>query len=559
MKNRKSLLQADGKTWIAIAGEVHNSSSSNASYMEEIWKKAKELGLNTLLLPVSWELIEPKEDQFTFELVDKLVQQARDAKMHIIFLWFGTWKNAQSTYAPEWVKKDLQRFPRAEMEPGKRKIILKNFYNMPYTTLSYLGEETKRADAKAFARLMRHLREIDEKERTVLAVQVENETGVQGSAREHSALVEQLFVKAPPQGLVDYLKNHTEEMDESLKNAWKNQNARTERKTTSGRETDGMEKSGKEKGWREVFGRAADEIFSAYHIASYVEYVASAGKAEYDLPMAVNSWLTQGTEPGVYPSGGPVAKMMEVWNYAAPSIDIYAPDIYVHNFTDICEEYTKLGNPLFIPETATHSQCAPRLVYAIGHHHAVCFAPFGFEDMGKPFDSATAHLFGMDVKDPLLSIPQDVKEYRYCAATLGSMMELLLVNYGTDNLQAVIAENCKDGTGEMLFENYRFRVKMECQGKEERKGVCLILKAEEDTFYMFANACQIEICSNDRSLEHCDILSYEEGVFSDGSWVAGRKLNGDEAASIAFEEYRLVKMKIFLYGDESMSFREALI
>ena len=91
---------------------------------------------------------------------------------------------------------------------------------------------------------------------------------MQGSAREHSALVEQLFVKAPPQGLVDYLKNHTEEMDESLKNAWKNQNARTERKTTSGRETDGMEKSGKEKGWREVFGRAADEIFSAYHIAT---------------------------------------------------------------------------------------------------------------------------------------------------------------------------------------------------------------------------------------------------------------------------------------------------
>ena len=173
MKNRK-LLQADGKPWIAIAGEVHNSSSSNAAYMTKIWEKAKELGLNTLLLPVSWEQIEPREDQFTFGLVDELVQQARDYKMHIIFLWFGTWKNAQSTYVPEWVKKDLQRFPRAEMEAGKRKIILKKFYNMPYTTLSYLGEETKHADAKAFAGLMRHLREIDEKERTVLAVQVEN-------------------------------------------------------------------------------------------------------------------------------------------------------------------------------------------------------------------------------------------------------------------------------------------------------------------------------------------------------------------------------------------------
>lgn len=550
MKNRKLLLQADGKPWIAIAGEVHNSSSSNATYMAGIWEKAKELGLNTLLLPVSWEQIEPREDQFTFGLVDELVQQARAYKMHIIFLWFGTWKNAQSTYAPEWVKKDLQRFPRAEMEPGKRKIILNNFYNMPYTTLSYLGEETKYADAKTFAGLMRHLREIDGKERTVLAVQVENETGVQGSAREHSALAEQLFATAPPQGLVDYLENHTEEMDESLKNVWKNQNAGAERKITPDSKQDGREKSGKEKGWKETFGLAADEIFSAYHIASYVEYVASAGKAEYDLPMVVNSWLTQGTEPGVYPSGGPVAKMMEVWNYAAPSIDIYAPDIYVHNFTDICEEYTKLGNPLFIPETATHSHCAPRLVYAIGHHHAVCFAPFGIEDMGKPFNSATAHLFGMDVKDPLLSIPQDVKEYRYCAATLGSMMDLLSDNYGTDNLQAVIAENCKAGTGEMLFGNYRFCVRMAISGQAEQKGVCLILRAEEDAFYMFANACQIEICSNDKRWEHCDILSYEEGAFSEGSWVTGRKLNGDEAAAIAFEEYRLVKIKLFLYGDE---------
>lgn len=550
MKNRKLLLQADGKPWIAIAGEVHNSSSSDAGYMAEIWEKAEELGLNTLLLPVSWELIEPEENQFRFELVDKLVQQARDCKMHIIFLWFGTWKNAQSTYAPEWVKKDLQRFPRAEMEPGKRKIILKNFYNMPYTTLSYLGEETRHADAKAFAALMRHLKEIDGKEKTVLAVQVENETGVQGSAREHSALAEQLFAAAPPQGLVDYLENHTEEMDESLINAWKKQNAGIEEKTTSGRETDSMERSGKEKGWREVFGLAADEIFSAYQIASYVEYVASAGKAEYDLPLAVNSWLTQGTEPGVYPSGGPVAKMMEVWKYAAPSIDIYAPDIYVHNFTDVCEEYTKLGNPLFIPETATHSHCAPRLVYTIGHHHAACFAPFGFEDMGKPFDSATAHLFGMDVKDPLLSRPQDVEEYRYCAKSLGSMMDLLLANYGTKNLQAVIAENCEDGTGEMIFGDYRFQIQMHLPAKEEWKGVCLILREKEDTFYLLANACQVEIGSNDRTREHCDILSYEEGSFSEESWVTGRRLNGDEAASISFQKYQLVKMKLFLYGNQ---------
>lgn len=544
MRSEKILLQADGKPFIAIAGEAHNSSSSDTDYMVRVWEKAGELGLNTLLLPVSWELIEPQENQFEFGIVDELVHQARNYGMHLIFLWFGTWKNAQSTYVPEWVKKDLKRFPRAEIIPGKRKIILKNFYNMPYTTLSYLGEETKQADAKAFARLMRHLKEIDEKEKTVLAVQVENETGVQGSAREHSRLAEQLFAEAPPEGLVNYLENHMLEMDISVKDELEKSGVFAERKTNQEKERWKAKKS-----WEEVFGAVADEIFSAYHIASYVEYVAAAGKAEYNLPLAANSWLTQGTSPGVYPSGGPVAKMMEVWKYAAPSIDIYAPDIYVHNFTDICEEYTKLGNPLFIPETATHSHCAPRLVYAIGHHHAICFAPFGLEDMGKTFDSATAHLFGMDVSDPLLSKPQNVKEYCYCAKTLGSMMKLLTDNYGTKNLQAVIAENCENGVGEMCFGDYRFKVQMKFPEQEELKGVCLILKAEEDSFYIFGNECQIEIYSDDRKKAHCDILSYEEGLFVNGEWKAGRRLNGDEAASFSFSEYRLVKLKLFLYGD----------
>lgn len=181
---------------------------------------------------------------------------------------------------------------------------------------------------------------------------------------------------------------------------------------------------GKAKGytWEDTFGRDAEETFSAFYIASYVECVAKAGKKEYHLPLMVNAWLEQG-EAGLYPSGGPIAKMMEVWKYAAPSIDVFAPDIYVRNFTQVCEEYSKLGNKLVIPETAIHSHCALRLIYAIGHHHASCFAPFGFEDMGKPFNNTQGTLFGIDVTDPLLEKPQNIDEYRFCAKTLKSKME----------------------------------------------------------------------------------------------------------------------------------------
>ena len=157
----------------------------------------------------------------------------------------------------------------------------------------------------------------------------------------------------------------------------------------------------------------AEEIFSAYHVASYVNKVAEAGKAVYDLPMTANCWLDKGEKPGKYPSGGPVARVMEVWKFAAPAIDIIAPDIYVQNFCEICDAYTKMDNPLFIPETATHSHAGPRLVYTIGHHHAICFAPFGFEDMGQEFTGTQSYLFGVDTSDPLLQTPQNVEEYRW--------------------------------------------------------------------------------------------------------------------------------------------------
>ena len=125
----------DGKPFILLAGEVHNSSSSSLEYMEQVWEKAEVLGMNCLLLPVTWELVEPEEGCFDFSLVQGLIEQARAHSMKIAFLWFGAWKNAQCYYAPAWVKTDTRRFRRAEIEKGKGFIRIKDFYDMPYTSL----------------------------------------------------------------------------------------------------------------------------------------------------------------------------------------------------------------------------------------------------------------------------------------------------------------------------------------------------------------------------------------------------------------------------------------
>jgi beta-galactosidase GanA len=390
--------------------------------------------MNTLLLPVSWENIEPEENNFDFDLVDGLIMQARQRNKHIVFLWFGTWKNAECMYAPAWVKTDLKRFRRAQIVKGLNKAPRKDMYNIPYTTLSYLCEETCKADANAFARFMSHLKDFDSEDNTVVAVQVENETGLLGAAREMSDEADVCFHSEVPLEFAAYLRRHTDSMVSDIREAILTG-------ATSGT-------------WTEQFGSVAEELFSAYYIATYVEKVASAGKEKYPLPMLANCWLDKGDKPGTYPTGGPVSRVHEVWHMAAPSINILCPDIYVPNFCEVCDEYTRRDGTLFIPECATHSYAAPRLVYTVGHYHAMCYAPFGFEDMGKPFSAMQSYLFGMDVTDPALKTPQEPSEYRFMAEMLNQLMPQLVKAYGSSDLQAICSERKTSDTldFEIFFE-----------------------------------------------------------------------------------------------------------
>ena len=221
--NGQPVLMVGDKPFILLAGEVHNSDSSSPAYMEKIWAIADELGMNTLLLPVTWEMIEPEEGHFDFSVPKALIDQARERDMHIVFLWFGSWKNAECMYAPAYVKTDLVRFPRAQIEKGKnkagREISPSIPVKAPYTTLSYLGEETMKADARAFAAWMGFLRDYDGERQTVAAVQVENETGLLGAAREVSDAADALFAAEVPADFAAYMRSHTGTMTEEIRSA----------------------------------------------------------------------------------------------------------------------------------------------------------------------------------------------------------------------------------------------------------------------------------------------------------------------------------------------------
>ena len=186
-KGNATQLMVHDQPFLILGGELGNSSASDLKYMADIWPKISQLNLNTLLTPVYWELLEPKEGAFDFSLVDSLITQARKNNIKLVLLWFGSWKNSMSCYAPAWVKTNQSRFPRVKLKSGVSAEIMSPFY-----------AENLQADIKAYRALMHHLAVFDKKENTVIMMQVENEIGMIPDARDYSDRANEEFKKPVP-------------------------------------------------------------------------------------------------------------------------------------------------------------------------------------------------------------------------------------------------------------------------------------------------------------------------------------------------------------------------
>jgi uncharacterized protein DUF5597/glycosyl hydrolase family 42 (putative beta-galactosidase) len=364
-------LVVDGKPFLILGGELGNSTASDIERMRPMWARLRAMNLNTVVAPVYWELLEPRDGQFDFTQVDSLVAQARGNGMRLVLLWFGTWKNSMSSYVPEYVKTNQARYPRTEATRGEAQEILSPFFAANWE-----------ADARAFAALMRHLRALDGTRHTVLMVQVENETGMIPEARDHSPTADSLYVRAVPHELLDYLARHRESIAPELRARWDSAGARS---------------SGT---WEEVFGRGVhtEEIFMAWHFARYHERVAAAGKREYPLPMYANAALIRpGYLPGRYVSAGPLPHLIDVWRAASPSTDLIAPDIYFPNVAEWTAKYTRSSNALFIPEARLTTQAAVDAFYVFGKHDAIGYSPFSIEGASpdEGAGGALARSFGL--------------------------------------------------------------------------------------------------------------------------------------------------------------------
>ncbi len=472
-KDGRYALFVDGAPFLILGAQVNNSSAWPAM-LPQVWPAMEALHVNTVEMPVYWEQFEPAEGHFDSSVVDTLLSEAREHNLHLVLLWFGTWKNGSSHYMPEWMKLQPDKYPHMLDAKGQ-----------PVDSPSPYSEATLQADTRAFTAFMRHLKEADP-QHTVLMVQVENETGTWGAVRDYSPAAQKLFSGAVPRELVTALHK-----------------------------SPGT--------WAQVFGDDAEEFFHAWSVAHYVGQVAAAGKAVYPLPLYTNAALRDPINPGRpprYESGGPTDNVLDIWKVAAPALDLLAPDIYIsesEKVLKVLDLYRRPDNPMFVPEIAGSPEYA-RYFFAVLGHEGIGFSPFGLD--------YTA------VKDEKI-----IEAFAINYQLIGPMQrEIAPLNF-EGKLQAVVEEKGKPSES-LSFGQWKATISYGLPtfgygrapaGNPEPVGRALIAQLSPNEFLITGLDCRIDFAPSDpASTKKRQFLKVAQGTYQDGKFVQTRILNGDQ-------------------------------
>ncbi len=513
-------LMVDGRPFLILGGQAHNSSASNPKDLKPVWDSLVALHANTAEVPIYWELIEPRPGQFDFHLVDDIIEGARQHHLRLILLWFGTWKWVEDTgmaYTPAWIKENPARYWHA-----------RDALNQPLFNISPFCRSAEEADAQAFAAVMQHIKSVDSSQRTVIMMQVENESGLEGTDRDHSPAANRAYQSPVPGHLMRYLEDHRNHLMPALAAAWADRSYRT---TGS---------------WPQVFGDLAPEAFSAWYVGRYIDAVAAAGQKVYPLPMYCNAWPISPGEvrPGDWPSGTPTPHVLDIWKAAAPHIAVLAPDIYSANFLEIAAEYRRATNPLLIVETSFSPSHAPFAFSTLAEFNGIGFSPFGIDhaaENGKLNPRAKALADSFEVLEPLLPL---IEKYQYTG-------KLFSVVQGADRAETIPLSH------ELAAVAYYPRglgfgpPRPNVFPPAAAGGI--IIELAPDDYVVAGYGFRLEFRELHGPPRSPQFLSIEEGTFHGTQWAPERRLNGDELHVSLLEGPRILRVRLLKPAPRSSS------
>ena len=476
--------------YLILGAEVNNSSGW-PSQLPQVWPAIDYLHANTVLIPVYWEQFEAQPGQYDYSVVDTLLAQARAHQVHLILLWFGTWKNGSPHYVPEWIKLAGDRYPRVQDRFGH-----------PIDALSPFGTATLEADKRAFGALMHHLKAADP-QRTVLMVQVENETGNYGALRDYSPAAEQLYTAPVPADVL----------------------AAMAVQPTVAAPT-----------WQQAFGADSEVFFNAWAVSRYVGQVAAAGKAEYPLPLFANAALRDPIKPGApgsYESGGPIDNVIPIWKLNAPALDLLGPDVYAPDLPTYRKQldlYGRADNALFLPETGG----SPRFLFFVLGHGGIGFAPFGIDftrtpvypDAARPREESLTPWSRTGTKEFVAPFEPLYRLFAPMAP------ELARLNFegrlqATGEEQGRLTQTLHFGAWDALVSYGVWARNGAPMGNPQPIGAALVGQLADNQFLVSGFHARIDFRPVRPELQR-QFLRVEEGTYENGSFRFQRVLNGDQ-------------------------------